>query len=213
MKTNYFRILSLVIILIASGTLWSQKPPKIRTSKVNVNALPKEVSYSGYVVYSARWKDKAGEHVFIATETGVTNTTDSSGSILKNALFTAKHYLINDSTTLTWTESDSVMNCAHTLQAGFVQSQFNITDMDKDGVAEVWMMLKTACHSDVSPANLQLVIREREQRYTMIGTEKTRLSKNDVIGGEFTINNDFREGQELFLNKAKNVWHTYGKNI
>ena len=218
MKTNYFLVLLISLFVSANGSAQEKqkpavRPAKIKTSKLNLKTLPKEVTYDGYIVYSARWKDKAGEHIFIASETGVKNGVDSSGAAVKNAYFTAQHYLINDSVTRTWTESDSVAGCQLNLQAGFVQSGFNVTDIDKDGVGEVWMMLKKACLSDVSPADLQLVIHEDFQRYSMIGTEKTRLSKTDVIGGEFDINNDFREGNELFLLKAKDVWFLYGKDI
>jgi hypothetical protein len=212
MKTNCL-YLCLFLFLVPAFTVSAQKPAKIKTSVVNLIKLPKGVSYTGNVVYSTRWKDKAGEHLFIATESDTTLRIDSAGVRLKSAYLTARHYLLQDSTVLTWTESDSVTDCQHMLYSGFVRSQFNVTDMDKDGVAEVWMMIRKFCRSDTSPADLQLVIHEREQRYTMIGTEKTRLSKTDVIGGEFDINNEFREGQKLFLEKAKNVWHQYGKHI
>ena len=210
---NCLRLNLLLLLFLPAFAASAQKPAKIRTSVVNLTALPKGVSYTGNVVYSTRWKDKAGEHLFIATEWDVVQQTDSAGVQLRSAWLAARHYLLQDSTVLTWTESDSIIDCQHMLYNGFVNSQFNVTDMDRDGVAEVWMMIKKFCRSDTSPADLQLVIHEREQRYTMIGTEKTRLSKTDVIGGEFAINNEFREGQKLFLDKAKNVWHHYGRHI
>ena len=210
-KINHITLLACLVFALLSTYSYAQKPAKVKTLKLNLQELPKGVSFTGGVVYSARWKDKAGEHLFIASESGIQTAADSAGTEIRSAFFEARHYLISDSTTLTWMESDSVTGCQLNADAGFVPGQFNVTDMDKDGVAEVWMMMRTACHNDKSPANLQLVIHEREERYSMIGTEKTRLSKDDVIGGEFQVNNTFKEGQELFLKKAQQVWHLYAK--
>jgi hypothetical protein len=204
-----FQILVLLGLIAFSTPVLAQK--KTRSSKANLSALPAGVTYSGKAVHSLTWKDREGRHVFIASESGLAQTADSAGSDLKRGTITARHYVLADTNRLTWTETDSVVGCGADADLGFLTSAFQLTDLDSDGIYELWLVKRSACRSDVSPADMQLVMHEGDQRFTMIGKTRVRISEKESIGGEYDFNNQFLEGNPKFKKRGMDMWNDFMK--
>ncbi len=70
---------------------------------------------------------------------------------------------------------DFAKECPLYIQVNFIRNTFAVTDLNKNGKAEVWLMYKTACRSDVSPANMKIVMYEGNKKYMQ--EEQTKLNK------------------------------------
>lgn len=203
-------MMRLVLLLAAIAfTTFSYGQKKPKAVKPDLKKFP-QVSYDGRLVHSVTWTDKAGTHLFVASETGVRETSDSTGNKGKTAQIIAQHFMIGDTIKRTWTEGDSIVFCPVMAEITFLPL-FYLTDLDKDGYNELWIMYRSLCHGELSPANMQLVMREESQRFTMIGTSKIQTADKQFFGGEYKFNNQFLEGNPVFKKRGMDIWNDHMK--
>lgn len=89
-----------------------------------------------------------------------------------NCLF-AYHYIISgNKANQTWKVYDYISDCPVEIAAYFVKNTFNVTDLNKNGIAEVLLMYKTTCHGDVSPLQMKVIMYEGKEKYAMSGENK-----------------------------------------
>lgn len=206
MKTHV--ILLLLGLVLLAGPAFSQR--RIRSIQPDLQSLPGTIIYEGTVVFARQWKDRIGEHLFIATETGVYETVDSASMESSRAgRIQAQHFLLGDTIKRSWEEGDSIVACMVDTELGFLPSAFELTDLDKDGIYELWLMYKSVCHGDVSPADMQLVMHEGDQRFTMIGTTKVEIGDKQFLGGQYDFNNLFLEGNPVFKKHGMDLWNDH----
>ncbi|MCP9750416.1 hypothetical protein EGI32_05475 [Ferruginibacter sp. HRS2-29] len=180
-------------------------PPKI--TRVDVESLPQETRNRGKVLDAARWTDDDGEHTLVTTETGEITGADDT----KSAGIFAFHYLLKQNRQeLTWKLNDAVKDCPVDVEAGYVHNTFAVTDLDKNGKAEVWLMYITACHGDVSPANMKIIMYESGKKHAARGTNKVQVSEKEFAGGEYNFDEIFKKSPKVFRQYADKLWQ---KNI
>jgi hypothetical protein len=97
---------------------------------------------------------------------------------------------------------EDLMNCQFDLVEEHIK-EVKITDLDADGTAELMMMFKLDCTSDVSPNKLYLALFEGEDRYIMKG-----VTEVDGMGGEFEADEAFK-ANETFLKAATDFWNQH----
>ncbi len=181
-----------------------------------MNNLPTEIVFEGKIISSSTWKDKEGEHIAFTTETGeyiskkFKHDEHNEG---RDAELFGYHYLKKekaDNFTLRWKVYDYECDCPLDLVVSFIKNTFQITDLDKDGIAETWMMYKITCVSDVSPIPMKIIMYEGDSKFLLKGHNKVHVSEKDSMGGEYTFDKNFKNGPDVFLNFAKELWK---KNI
>jgi len=159
-----------------------------------------------------RWNDLDGENYLILTETGAFETPGRKARQDFDASQDAELYAyrfvnVNGRFSPVWQVTDFVRNCPLDLTAEFLTAATEVTDLDNDGFAEVWVMYKTACRGDVSPATLKLIMYEVNQKYAMRGA--TRIALPDVsVGGEKTPDARLRANR-AFLRHAERKWKQF----
>jgi hypothetical protein len=109
-----------------------------------------------------------------------------------------------------WTVHDYIHDCPVDYEAKFIKNTLQITDLNKNGIGEIWLMYKTACHGDVSPSDMKIIMYEGKLVHKMIGTNKVEIGPGEFYGGEYKFDKSFQEGPKEFINFAKNLWR---KNI
>jgi len=130
--------------LLSALTVVSFTVAHSQIKKLDVNNLPKDIKYEGKIIDAVRYTDGLGDNIVLTTETGIYQSKkfkhESDGS---DAELFAYHYIIkNGVATPTWKVYDYISDCPVDIEASFVKGTFQVTDLDKDGTKEVWMMYK-----------------------------------------------------------------------
>src|SRR5436190_19104828 len=103
---------------------------------IDFKKIPKGVVAEDYFEDAIRWQDSMGANLVILT--GTLENLEDGKSV--NDLH-ASHYLLNkDSIVPSWKVHDGVINCTGSITATFIRDATHVTDLDSDGVAEVWLL-------------------------------------------------------------------------
>jgi hypothetical protein len=131
--------------------LSSNAQEKLNCTCVKLKDLPKKLSYKGILKDAYSWADKDGQHLTLITETGEVSSSKDQNYDYRDAALYAYDYIVQkDSFRLIWKLYDFVNECPVDLNVHFVNNTFQITDINKDGVGEIWVMYKMGCYGDVS---------------------------------------------------------------
>ena len=180
--------------------------------KINLNELPEDVLYMGDFSEAYRYVDPTGENIVVLTETGVTTTADEDENILSCKAIYAYRFLKKDNT---WKEVWSIHHyedeCINYPVAEFVKESFSITDLDNNGMAEIWLVFISSCHGDISPDKLFIRLDDNQAVYMMSGERRLKLSDEFILGGEYTFDEKFidRNTPSAFREYAMSMWDKY----
>ncbi len=200
------KIMGIVIALFVCSAAFGQG---IKVTKLAAGDIPKDIAYKGKMKNAVQWSDKEGSHIVVTTETGEQpSKTVENNDYDKDASVHAYHYMMKDvKATEMWKVYDGIKNCELDMQVAFIKNTFHITDLDKDGVAEVWVMYKMACHGDMSPCEMKVIMYEGTQKYAMRGENKIVINETkESFGGEYKFDEAFLNGSKLFREHAKKMW-------
>jgi len=200
----------------------SQPAQTINLQKLNLDAIPGEIAYQGDVVEAYTYNDKTGKNIIILAESIMFETPENEyGEVEYYKNLYAYRFLNsgNDWKDI-WRLYDNSENCFNYPIAKFVKSAFTITDLNEDGVAEIWLMYIVSCRGDVSPDPMFLKMYEGEKEYGITGLTKIDMSDGTggsfiKVGGEYELDDIFQNKTTppAFVNFAKNLWekHIEGK--
>ncbi|MFC4817992.1 M949_RS01915 family surface polysaccharide biosynthesis protein [Flavobacterium sp. GCM10023249] len=184
---------------------------QIKIAPFDITKLPKEITYEGKIKTSVSWTDRLGKNIVITTETGIHQSKkfkhELDGS---DAELFAYHFIVSNTTTKpTWRVYDYISDCPVDIEASFVKNTFQVTDLDNNGIAEIWLMYRTVCHGDISPSTMKIIMYQGAQKYAMRGESKVRVSEKEFIGGDYIFDNAFLKGPKAFTGFAKKLWNTH----
>jgi hypothetical protein len=195
------KILGLLLSLILTQTCLAQ----FKVTKLDKNSVPKNIKYNGNIVQAVRWTDDTGDNIVILTATDKTPSKGPVGG--RDAALYACHYLVSgDSIKQTWKVYDYVEDCDVDIDLYFVDKTFAVTDLNKDGKAEAWIMYKNSCRGDVSPAPMKIIMYQDNKKFAVRGTAKTQISANEYEGGAFTFDDAFKKAPAEFRQYAERLW-------
>jgi hypothetical protein len=206
-----FLLLTTFVSLAACGQR------QIVVKQLDQNKLPKGIKYEGKIKTAVRWTDSLGDNIVVLTETGVYQNKkikhENDGADAE--LFAYNFIVKSDSAFQTWKVYDFIADCPLDIEASFIKNTFRVTDLDNNGVAEIWLMYKTACQGDVSPCDMKIIMYQGKQKFAMRGRNKVVGSVDDkgnelYVGGEYKPDKALAEGPKAFLDFAKTMWN---KNI
>lgn len=169
------------------------------------------MTFEGTLKQAIQWKEKEGVHVIITSETGAhENKSFEHPNEGMDAQLYAYHYVVEDNqVVLLWKVTDYIKDCPVDIEARFIENTLQITDLNKDGIKEVWLMYVTVCHGDVSPLDMKIIMYEGAQKYAMRGQNRIKYSPKDFTGGEYKFDKAFTEGNALFRTFAKKLWQQH----
>lgn len=199
------RILLLSLSICISTIAFGQ----VKTQVINKSALPKTIRYLGKPVQTIKYQDNTGTYLALTTQTG--EQPQKGDDEFKQAHLYAYVYQMNASgtPTLLWQLHDMVTDCNLDIVAGFVPGSLTITDLDKNGKAEVWVAYRLSCKGDVSPNDLKIIMHEGTTKYAKRGVGKIKVGgKLQPDGGEIT-SDDFKKAPVLFKQQADQLWKKY----
>jgi len=195
------KVLGLLLALSLTQPCLAQ----FKMTKLDKNSVPKNIQYNGNIVQAVRWTDNTGDNIVIFTGTDRTPSKGPVGG--SDAALYAYHYLVSGaSIKQTWKVYDYVEDCDVDIDLYFVDKAFAVTDLNKDGKAEVWIMYKNSCRGDVSPAPMKIIMYEDNKKFAVRGTTKTQVSANEYEGGEFKFDDAFKKAPTGFRQYAERLW-------
>ena len=193
----------------------TEQQAAITVQKITESDLPDDIGYQGDLIKACRYTDKTGESLVILTETEVLAWEDEGDYISTKGLYAYRFLKVNEQWEEVWRVYDMECECINYPVVEFVKKAFSITDLDKDGVAEIWLMYIKSCHGDVSPNNMYLRMYAGEEVYTMTGETLLVFSDEYSVGGEYVMDDKFlnKNTPSAFVDYAKDLWekHIQGK--
>jgi len=196
-----------VIVLLFSVSCFAQ----VKTTPIDKASLPKAITFQGKIINAVKFKDNGGETIVVTTETGEYPSKAEEDESFRDAeLFTYCYVLEGDVWKQQWKMYDFSKECPVDLEANFVKNTFAVTDLDQNGIAEVWLMYNTGCHGDPSPIAMKIILYEGTKKYAIRGTTKVRVSETEYEGGQYTFDELFKQAPKVFKDYAIKLWN---KNI
>ena len=199
---------TIFLLLIISINVIAQN--KIVLTKLTENEIPKEIIFSGKLKEAVSWSDKSGKNIVITSETGEFENKNSENSGRDAELFALNFIQNNNSYELKWKIYDYIKDCPVDIEASFIKNTLKVTDLNKNGIAEIWIMYKTVCHGDVSPCEMKIIMYEGNKKFAMRGENKVQVSQTEFIGGNYKFDNAFNSSITAIKEFAKSMWK---KNI
>lgn len=178
-------------------------------SKVPFNEVPKYIEYEGSPKCVIKWKDKQGDHFVLTSETGIHQSPKFShdNEYSSDAELFAYHYLKNNnSQKRLWKIYDYIKDCPVEIEASFIKNTLHITDLDNNGVKEIWLMYRKVCHGDISPLEMKIIMYEGSQKFAMRGYNKVQVGEDIYDGGDYKFDPRFTNGPATFREFAKKMW-------
>lgn len=183
------------------------QPVMIKISKADI---PRHIKYVGEFIDAVHWHDSLGENVVIRSHTGLYQTQADVDSGTNSAALFAYRYLVKgDSAELGWKMTDFVKGCELDITANFLEDALHITDLDKDSIAEVWLIYQKACRGDVSPAEMKILMYEGDKKHAMRGVRRIQISETEILGGEYSFGAAFQKANAVFRQYAKKLWKQF----
>ena len=192
-----------ILFILVSFSCFAQ----IKSTQLTKATLPKAIEYKGKLINAVRYTDAFGDNIVITTETGESQSkTEPDESYREADLYAYQYLLINEKWALQWKMQDFVKECPVDIECNFVKNTFAVTDLDKNGKAEVWLMYITGCHGDVSASDMKVIMYEGTSKYAMRGRNKVRVGETDYDGGQYTFDEPFKKAPATFRKHATNLW-------
>jgi len=204
---------------VQSGKILESQSAPIKENKIiqpvhiNIDEIPSEIKYEGKIKNAVRWTDQLGDHIVMTSETGIYRskkfTHESDGG---DAEIFAYHFIASNGIfKQKWRVYDFISDCPVDIVAEFVDKTFQITDLDDNGIAEIWLMYKTVCHGDVSPSDMKIIMYEGQQKFAIRGETTVMYGIDDkgqkmYEGSDYKIDDAFTKGPTVFLEFAKKLW-------
>ncbi|WP_373512365.1 M949_RS01915 family surface polysaccharide biosynthesis protein [Persicitalea sp.] len=176
-------------------------------TSLDEETVPKSISYTGNISQAVRWTDNTGDNIVILTVTDKTQSKNAPDDSYSDAALYAYHYLVSgDGPKQTWKVYDYVKECPADIFLDFVDETFAVTDLNKDGKAEVWVMYKVACQGDVSPIPMKIIMYQDSKKFAVRGTTRVKVSATDYMGGEYSLDGAFKNAPAEFRQQAEKLW-------
>ena len=202
---HIMRTILTVALILTSAWVMGQ----IKVQPVPGKNLPKGVSYKGKPVQAVKFQDNAGNYLALTTQTGEQAQKGNDGfneAHLYGYLYQLKN---GGAPALLWQLHDMVTDCNLDMVAEFIPGSLAVTDLDKNGKAEVWVAYRLSCRGDISPSDLKIIMHEGTTKYAQRGIGKIKVGKSvQHDGGEIT-SNDFKNAPVSFKQYAGKLWNKY----
>ena len=169
---------------------------------MSAQAAPEEVK--GKVLKEVPYKDSRGDNVVILSR------SDRDGDTRSSDLYVYGYANDGASHSLSWKMYDYIHECPVDLTADFSGQSPIITDLDKNGISEVWLVYYIGCRGDVSPDTMKIIMYEGNKKYALRG--ETYLAFDGMeMGGKYTADPAFDTAPAAFRQYADKLWQKYKK--
>ena len=159
------------------------------------------------VARAVRYRDSTGDFLLVASQSPVRSAPPVAGTTdpTRNQSITASAFRLEPDGTVkrAWAVHDRVRQCDLEISAAFREDLISVTDLNGDGVAEVWLPYVLACRSDPGPTPAKIIVREGARKYAVRGETFFREGGKDY-GGAGSL--DMEGATPAMTAYAKALW-------
>ena len=152
--------------------------------------------------------DALGKGIVIASESDISTRLDNGGFEIRSQNLNITRRADDGSTV--WIIRDGVNDCDVDGFGAKILDRTRMTDLDGDGLSEIWTAYTLECRSDPSPTSMKIIMYEGTQKHAMRGETRVTFSigdgKFETQGGEYEFDPSFRQAPENFRRYAKKLW-------
>lgn len=178
-----------------------EKPVAIPLDKLPPLSLPAKP------VAALRFQDALGGNLVVLAETGERPSPgDEDGGNRDAELWAFRYQGEGAERKVAWKVHDQVKECPVELVARFETKEFQVTDLDHDDTAEVWMPYTTTCTGDPSPMTRKVIVYEGKRKLAMRGTSQSSYGDGKPVGGEWTFDEAFKAAAPELRTHAVSLW-------
>lgn len=202
--------------------VWQNIWDKVNSDKsliidtISYDEIPKSLDFKGTVVEALKWNDSLGENILIQTVTGQFNWKDydenSTSFVLqdKSELYAYLFRKTNLETEFTriWKLYDFNKCYGVDWYTGFIPKATTITDVDKDGIAEITVPYVIICRGGMDPGDMKIIMYEDNTKYALRGTTMMMCTSKEPYGGKFEASENTKKNSVIY-NFLKNRWELH----
>lgn len=196
-------VISFLILILGRNVISQELHPGL----IYPGILSSELKHQGNIVKAFMWNENLSENYILYCETDVYDSgTDMPDG--KNKEFYIYYYIVqNGETNLMWKINDFVKDCEFDLETHFINEALTVTDLDENGIKEIWTMYRFGCKSDVSPWPLKLIMYEGNEKYAIRGeTRDYAQSYNKEEDSPKKTDVKLKNADGRILEYALNLW-------
>ena len=181
-----------------------------RAADIVAHDLP---AVSGQVVKVVRYVDTTGDNLILltVTEQNVKPGREHPLAGQDQELFAHRLLLKKDgSTEQVWRVTDYIYDCdLGGLDVAFNLAAFRLTDLNNNGVAEIWLTYVLGCRSEPGALTMKIIMYEGGQKYAVRGETRSHVTQTQLAGGSYKLDEAFAAGPAEFTAFAKQLWEKY----
>jgi hypothetical protein len=172
------------------------------------NAVPAAMKYKGKFNDAIKYSDKEGAHIVITTSETVATPADDNENVYTATLHAFSYLKTGNGVMLEWQLNDSAGPCAADVDARLRPGSLSVTDLDHNGVDEVWFVYRLSCHETREGNPMKVIVHEGVKKYAMRGTTKLKLKVTPAkyTGGDYTFDENFNAAPQSFRHHAIQLW-------
>jgi hypothetical protein len=187
------------------GTPGTGAAASIETIPFQLNdAIDKDMPIKGKVIAGQRWTDANGDNLLVQS---LLEKMAEDGRV--SIYLYANHFVRGpDGTAKQLREvKDKYEDCEFDNMTRFLEDASQVTDLDNDGLGEVWFAYVADCASDVSPLTTKLLGLENGDKYIIRGT----IDFAGLTPGTKKVDASLKKGPKEFAAHADQLWAKLAK--
>ncbi len=159
----------------------------INLSAYGQHWLPVFVDFTGEDSDTLTWEDNLGRH-FLLLETSDIIEGKEPGTHSQSVRVVHGLKEVENIREI-WTFEDGQYDCPVEVRTVF-RAAPRLSDLNQNGVYEVWFMIEKFCKGDASPSELRVIMfNENKQKYILEGTTQQVFADGSIYGGEYILKN------------------------
>lgn len=174
--------------------------------ELNPSGPPWPAEAVGVVDFGVQWRDRAGEHLVVASKHVERADAKNAGVLMLKRWIkgTSQEEMGDVSWRLSQEYKAPIDPCPFELTLGTLRGPWTLSDLNDDGVAELTFAWRYGCRADASPNTHEVILLNNTSLYALRGTSKV-IGVGGEVGGEGVPAANFADDPR-FLAHAELVW-------
>lgn len=181
---------------------------QLKITPLTPAAIPASLRHEGKVVQALQYTDRTGTYRVLATQIGERPAPAQTEDGQRVDLYAYQYATGSGAPVLSWQVHDFVTDCPVDLLAQFEPRGLSVTDLDGNGVAEVWLIYRTVCRGDPSPSTQKIIMYEGKRKYAVRGTTRVTLAGADAAD-TYTMDAALKAAPAAFRQHATKLWQQH----